>query len=384
MPEPQFVPVDLTPTDDPSNKEPIVPVDGFQDDQFAPLDLTPSSSFTDDLVEIANEDLPPVPDPPPAPPAPTPAPATPPAPELIEYEDGSALTIEKWKKGWRAVLDSGSGNPEIFYGNTKDEMWTNVAAAKMHATKHIRDLDRKIKLTARQEPQPPASPAQPVPRPRALTADEIIEVKTQLASDPSLALDNYFQKRTGLSLDQLVSLAGEGRQARQELDAEATVRAFRAQHPEYMMLDENYKAMVGWLAKYKLNRTRTDQNNDEILDSLYRSGAWNPQSLNEAFEDLAQEGLLELDLGSPEQDEQDPPVPEPVPQVQPPAPTPNPRIANVRVGQRAGLGIRQRETVNVPRSTPRPPSDEEFDNMTDAEIAAQFAAVRRYASQTRR
>lgn len=258
-------------------------------------------------------------------------------------------------------------------------MWTNVAAAKMHATRHIRDLDRKIKLTAQPQPQPANNPSQAVPQLRALTADEIHELKNQLNSDPGLAFDTYFQKRTGLSIEQLTALANEGRLAKQELEAESVVRVFKARHPDYIMLDDNYRAMLGWLAKYKLGRTLNEQNQYEIITALYDRGIWTPENLDEAFEDLAQDGLLELEL-EPEDEE-----PVPAPPAQPAAPTPNPRIANVRVGQRAGLGIRQRETVNVPRADAnQPPSDEEFERMSDAEIAAQFAAVRRYASQTRR
>jgi hypothetical protein len=388
--EEQFAPVDLTPSDDPSNKVP--PPDGFADELFAPLDVRPSpASFADQLGEIAEEEqlgpaLPDAEDAPPAPPAPPPAPAAPPAPEVIEYEDGSTLSIDKTGKGWRAVLDSGSGNPEIFYGKTKDEMWSNVAAAKMHATRHIRDLDRKIKLTARPAPALPPQTAQPVPQARPLTADEIFEIKNQLKDDPGLALDTYFQKRTGLTIDQLVGLANQGSLAKSELDNEATVRVFKSQHPEYLMLDDNYKAMLGWLAKYKLGKTLTDKNQDEMMDAVCRAGAWTPESLDEAFQDLAQDGLLELEPGPSDEDEPEPQaVPAPALPAQPAAPAPSSRIANVRVGQRAGLGLRQRETVNVPRTgAPRPPSDEEFESMTDAEIAAQFAAVRRYASQTRR
>lgn len=376
MPDDQFVPVDLDPK---APTAPPVP-DGFSDELFAPLDLSSPNNFSEQLEEIADEhNVPPVP--PPAPPTPAP-PAPAPQPEVIEYEDGSALSIEKTTKGWRAVLDSGSGNPEVFYGKTQNEMWTNVAAAKMHATRHIRDLDRKIKLTARPEPTP-AQPTHPVPRARALTADEIAEIKNQIGSDPALAFDNYFQKRTGLSIEQLTNLANEGRLAKQELEAESVVRVFKARHPEYEMLDDNYRAMLGWLAKYKLNRTLTDQNQFEVITALYDRGIWTPENLDEAFEDLAQDGLLELALDSSQEEEEIPAVP--VPQAQPATPTPNPRIANVRVGQRAGLGIRQRETVAVPRAdNNQPPSDEEFERMTDAEIAAQFASVRRYASQTRR
>jgi hypothetical protein len=374
MSEEQFVPVDLESPNNPSNVPPTPPPvpDGFADDLFAPLDTRPGDLDNEDLI------VPPIPSTEPIP-APTPAPPAPSAPEVIEYEDGSSLSIEKTNRGWKSTLNSGVGKPEIFYGKTKEEMWTNVASAKMHATRRIHDLNREVKLTARPEPAP-QGPVQPVPQTRQLTADEIVEVTNQLKSNPSLAFDTYFQKRTGLTIDQLVNLANEGRQARQELEAESVVRVFKARHPEYLVVDGNYKSMLGWLAKYKLGRTLTDQNAVEITEQLYQRGQWTVENLDEAYGDLAQDGLLDLDLGPSEEEEEVPPTPPQAPQ-----PPPNPRIANVRVGQRAGLGIRQRETSPVPpRDATRPPSDEELDAMSDADITAHFAAIRRYRAQQAR
>jgi hypothetical protein len=385
MPADQFVDVDLNPgaTQDGNPPTPAATnPDSFADDLFAPLDLRPGATFADELGEIANEEQPPVlPDTQFAPAPPAPVPTAPPQPEVIQYDDGSTLSVEKTNKGWRASLDSGVGNPENFYGKTKEEMWTNVASAKMHATRKINELNRKVKLSVR--PQVTAEqPQQPMAQARALTSDEVAEVAQQLKSDPSLAFDTYFQKRTGMPIDQLVNLANDGRLARQELEAEAVAQAFKARHPEYQVVEANYQAMLGWLAKYKLGRTFTDANQQEIITTLYNRGLWNVNNLDEAYEDLTQDGFLELDLAPLDEDETEvdaPAVPQPAP------PAPNPRIANVRVGQRAGLGIRQREATPTrqPDAT-RPPSDEEFDRMSDAEIAAQFAAVRRYASQTRR
>jgi hypothetical protein len=374
----QFVPVDLERLNQPQNPQvPAVP-DGFADELFAPLDTRPEPIELPDGSAAQPAAAPEAPAIPALPPAAAPAAPPAPQPEVITYDDGSSLTVEKTNKGWRAILDSGAANAEIFYGKTKDEMWTNVAAGKINATRKIRDLNRKLKLTARPEAAP-AESTEVVPQLRNLTADEIYEIKNQLNTDPALAFDTYFQKRSGLTIEQLVSLASEGRLAKKELEAESVARVFKARHPEYVMCDENYKAMVGWLARYRLNRTLTDTNQNEIMNLLYDRGHWTPESLDEAFEDLAQDGLLELDLEEEEEE------PETAPPAQPAVPAPNPRIANVRVGQRAGLGIRQRETTTARQpDSEQPPSDEDFDRMSDAEITAHFAAVRRHVSQSRR
>lgn len=386
----QFVDVDLNPgaTQDRQRQQVATP-DPFADEQFAPLDLR-QAPLAEQLADLANANPELAPPPPPDLPGQDeidqqPAPPAVHEPEVIQYDDGSALTITKNSRGWEAVLDSGSGNPEVFRGKTKDEMWTNIAAAKMHATRHIRDLNKKIKLTVRNEA--PAQPQQPQVGPqqvqnRALTADEVVEIKNQLGVNPDLALDAYFQKKTGLSINQLVALARQGANeahaSRSTLDMEAIAKEFTGSHPEYQSTNENYFALIGWLTKYKLGRTLTKRNTDEMMDLLYESGHFTVDSLDEAYEELVQDGFLEL--ASQEQEEEEEPEPPA------PPPTPNPRIARVRVGPRAGLGIRTRETTAAAREpvTNRPPSAEELDNLSDAEIAQLFSGVRRVASQSAR
>lgn len=393
-PTTSYVPVDLNPaaTQDRRQQE------GFEDDRFS-QPYAAAEPLANSLADIANSnpDLVPAMDEVPPPVLPgqeDPVPDTPPAPqrlepEVFEYEDGSTLTIEKTNRGWRASLDSGV-QVENFYGRTKEEMFTNIAAAKIHATRHIRDLNRKIKLTARNEiiePQQPVQPALQIPQPRALTPEDINMVKQQLSENPDLALDTLFQKKTGMTVGELALLAREGRIARAELEMEGVSREFTSNHPEYLLLDDNYSAMVGWLAKYKLNRTLTKRNQEEIMGQLYEHGFWTLDNLEEAFEELTDSGLLELAPDSEVEEEEDelPPAPPRVP-LQPAAqPTPSPRIARVRVGPRAGLGIRTRETtVSRQDTSQRPPSAEELDNLSDDDIQKLFSGVRRVASQSAR
>lgn len=392
----QFVDVDLNPasTEDRQRQQVQPVVDPFVDEQFAPLDLR-QTPLADQLADLANQD----PDQPPAPDLPgqdepfeQPAPPAAHEPEVIQYEDGSALTITKNSRGWEAVLDSGSGNPEVFRGKTKDEMWTNIAAAKMHATRHIRDLNKKIKLTVRNEaPTRQQPPQQPLPQqhvqyqqPVQLTADDITEIKNQLSVNPALALDTLFQKQTGLTVAQLAALAkqgyNEGRASRSTLDMESIAKEFTGSHPDYVSTDENYYALIGWLTKYKLGRTLTKRNASEMMDALYEQGFFTVDNLDEAYEELVQDGFLELATEEQEEEEEEPATPAP------PPPTQNPRIARVRVGPRAGLGIRARETTAATRepAANRPPSAEELDNMSDAEISQLFSGVRRVASQSAR
>ncbi len=303
--------------------------------------------------------------------------SAPPQPEVIEYQDGSSITVEKTNKGWQATLDTGTGaGAEVFYGRTKDEMWQNIASGKLAATKKIRELNRKAKLG-----NAPAQPARPIeqvaaPVSHQLNADELFDIKTKLASDPNLALETWFQKRTGLTVDQLMSLATQGATARQELDVEAVAKEFVAGQPDYYSLDDNYAAMVAYLSKTKLNQPLSDppspQQLEQALRGLYFSGNWSVVNLNEAFEELSEAGLLET--APVEEVETQPAAPAP------PNPDPNSRIENVRVGKRlAGAGIRQQDStvraVEEPSNTAV--SAEALDNLSDKEVAETFAAIRR-------
>lgn len=409
----QFVAVDLNPaaTED-AHRQAVN--DGFIDDQFAPLDLRSgpqamaemlgpiadeNPEFAPTAEEIAAADgteLPPALASP-APVASPPVPPVAPQPEVFQYEDGSTVTVEKTSKGWCAMLVSGTKN-ERFYGRTKDELLTNVLAAKLHATRKINELSRKLKLTARSEA--PAPQPQVQPQLRDLTADEIFEIKNLLSTNPALAFNQMFQKQTGMSLNQLVGLLEQGRHAKDELDSEATAKAFVAQNPDYYADPkwENYNAIVGYLSKNKLNKTLTETNQNEIMRDLIRGGQWTVENLQNAFEELSEDGLLLTDPNaSPDQEEEEvpvivpPAVPAPAPPAVPaaapvtPPPPPDPRIAGRRVAQRVGLGIRASQTTTVPQeAATRPPSADELDNLSDTELQNLFSGVRRHAAQSAR
>lgn len=365
----QYVDVDLNPAATEAHAQRVendpfaVHDDGFSQPYAAsePMDL-------EALAAEQQADIPP------AQPAPTPRAAQPAQPEVIEYQDGSSITIEHTNKGWQAVLDTGTGaGAEVFYGRTKDEMWQNIASGKLAATKKIRELNRKAKLGN--------APAQPVERPAVtaapvahqLTADELFDIKTKLAADPNLALETWFQKRTGLTVDQLMQVATQGAAARQELDVEAVAKEFVASQPEYYSLDDNYASMVAYLSKTRLGQPLSDpptaQQLENALRGLYFSGNWTVANLNDAFEELSEAGLLEM---APEEEVAATPAPEP-------NPAPNSRIANVASGKRPAYGIRQ-ENSSV-RHSEEPASTavtaEALDGASDKDIAEMFAAVRR-------
>ena len=324
--------------------------------------------------------------------APPAVPAVQPAadqPEVIRNEDGSSLEIVHTNRGWKAVINSGTGaQPEVFYGATKDEMWHNIARGKANATKQIRELTKKIKLGADAPAAPPAPAAPAVANIRDLTAEEAFDIKTQLDANPDLALKTWFQKATGLSLEQLVGLAKKGSEANLELEAENVAKTFIQQTPDYWPdpAGKNFFAMVAWLAKQKLHTTVTAENFNSLYNGIINGGHWTVRNLTEAFHDLSESGLLEVAQDEVEEETQ--------PQAEPVAPAPatppaTPAPANGRIGRtarqpRAGLGTRPSATQSVRVETDNPPAAEDLDNLSDTAIKELFDGVRKQRLMGRR
>lgn len=325
---------------------------------------------------------------PPAPvePAPVPPPASvvepqePEGPEVTELEDGGTITLEKEKGQWKATLDPGNGaNAEVFWGKNKNGLMTNVLKAKLNATKKIRDLNKQLKLGNQAVKPAPVKPA-PVPQTRELTADELFEIQTELQANPDKALETWFQKKTGLSVTQLVDIAKRGAVADAELRIEAISREFLSKNPDYHPDDKNVETIVRWLGKYKIG------NPAATMYDLDAAGQWTVENLEEAFADLSDDGLLvkaPKPPKAPRQAESTPQVP--VPSEQVPAPRPDERIVRTETRPRAALGIRTSELTPVaPPEAPTAPSDDDLNNMSDAQIAQLLGGVKRMRIQTRR
>lgn len=301
-----------------------------------------------------------------------PVPEAIPEPLVFNYDDGSRAIVEKSSKGWKATLDSGTGaQPEIFYGATKEKMYERLMSAKIQATKKIREQNRTMKLGSN---QPQIQEQQPVQefRPRALTPDDINQLKLQLADNPELAFDNYFQKKTGRSLEELNRMAEEGKRARQELEADAVSREFVDTTSDYFAAPENYQAIVKWLSRYKLNKIANDGNFGQIIYELYDKNLWTLYTVTEAYEDLRDNGLLVLPPLTPE-----PAVQEEVEEERTTTPTPTrrPRPA-------AGLGLRQNEARGnrqVPETTLTPSN---LEDLSDKQIEELMAQVRRMPKES--
>jgi hypothetical protein len=301
-------------------------------------------------------------------------------PEIFEVEDGT-VTLEKERGQWKAtLLNSVGGNPQIYWGKNKNELLINAMKAQLNATAKIRELNKKVKLTAA---PPTQRPADPTPSVRKLTADEVFEIKALWESDPAAALDMLVKRRTNVSLEELVGKAQRGDQANMNLETEATSKEFLARNPGYYPDSENknFQSLIKWLAKFKLGKTATEANAGDIFTELWQTGNYTAENLEEAFEDLTEDGLMV----KPRLPKPSPPVEvnqQPVPQPAPAAPTP--RIVKTETRPRAALGIGRSDATATPPAAPSAPTDEDLDDLSDEQIKALLGGVRRQRVAARR
>jgi hypothetical protein len=262
-----------------------------------------------------------------------------------------------------------------------------LSAGKLRATQKIRDMNRQIKLEGGQ-----TSPAAPVSSPgevhKSLSADDIFDIKTKLADNPDLAFATWFQKKTGMPVEELVRLARIGKSASDELAAEAVCKEFTNTHPEYALTDQNFKHLVSWLCKYELGQPLSGRDPYAMIEVLHNAGKFTPDHLHKAYEDLVSDGFLELKSTEPEPEPEVAPVETVKPAVAESAtatPPTNGRIAREERRPRAGLGIRTREAIAASQpGTEKPPSVEEFDNMSDEQLSKIYSDIRKSRAGTRR
>lgn len=371
------------------------------DNEFAPLDTRPDID-TDALVQGASPEelerikaaeaaqVQPQPEVQPAP-----APVN--QPEIIDLEGGGRIVIEKQDDGLlKATLTGieGAGN-ETFYGHSEGELLRQVLPAKLNATRKIRQLNRDLKLRVEPAPAPPT-----VAQPKQLTADDVAQIKMELAADPSKAFDIYFQKRAGLSVEELVELAKKVTvQAERNYVNEESL-LFRDEYPEYYNTDNNFAVLMGVLSKKYLKIELTEQNVGSIMDELVKRRFYNRHSLGEAYEEAASAGLLEVKPDEYEPAPVDEPAPAPVAAQPAPAPQPAP-AATVPAQQPApGIQVEQpttratklsgsyglRQSQNRPAEEPTNdvPTDEELEALPTDKINELFAQVRQAKLRSRR
>ena len=307
-------------------------------------------------------------------------------PETLDLEDGTQLVLKKDKGWWVGSVIGAAGSPQTYKGQTKNQLILEVLKAQANATKKIREQNREIKLGKSLPERQAAAPEAPKPaKARPLTGDERFEIKTLWESDPSAAFDLLLQKTRGVTIDDILDSANEGKEkgsyAANTLSAEQVNKTFLANNPDYYPDPNftNFGLIVKWLAKFKLGKSFRKGEEEQIFNELVATGNYTAENLEEAFKDLSDDDLL---VRAPRQPNPPPPVvvEEPVP-----APRPDSRIVSQVTRPRAALGIRPSDVTPVRTSeTPNAPSAEDLEDYSDEQIAALMAGIRQQRARSRR
>jgi len=351
--------------------------DPWEDDKFSQLDLrTGPEHFASELAEIANSN----PDqfaPPPEPVVETPltpvveTPVIPQyaQPETVTMDDGSSVEITNDVEGWHATVNPGGGKTlQIYHAHSERDLLKALAVAQANATKKINQQEKQIKLIRKMdEPQTPASTT------KELTADQIFEIKTLQQSDPVAAWKKTIELTTGLTWEEFVNAAKDGRAVKQEMTRNQIAGMFFEKRPAYQKTKANEGEMLKYLA---------DNKKDFTVENLML-----------AYDDLMEAGLLpDVPKSRPVTTVVTQPNTEPaaipvVPEVAvtPVTPPANPRIERPAGRANAALGLRANETTTVrPLADQRAPSVEELNELPDDEITRLFAGVIRAKAQSAR
>lgn len=310
-------------------------------------------------------------------------------PQVYEFPDGSSYTIAPFRGGLKATLSLGGGaGPEVFYGKDQGELLNTIIQGKLNASKKIRQQNKELKTRVQPAAAAPRrTAAAPRPTVRELTVDQKFAIKTQLESDPDLAMASWFQQKTGMTIEQLIELAQEGvkegRTAKEEAFIRDEIGAFKEEHPRFTSNDDNFYLLMGCLTKQQLNQEypRDAEKAEEIWSTLLEANRFNRNILTEAYDSLVEDGLLEL---APEEEELPVelalpgPAPVPAPASRDSAAPRTPRVASI------ALGVRPSQVSGQAPSPTRAPSAEELDNLPTTDINALMAQVRQSRAAARR
>src|ERR1035441_7138023 len=110
------------------------------DDDLPPAPITPA--LTPEVIQTQT------PEPTPEVQVVPPPPVEEDTPETMDLDDGTQLTLEKDKGQWKGSVIGQSGNPQIYWGKTKNELVFNILKAQANATKKIREQNARLKFNS--------------------------------------------------------------------------------------------------------------------------------------------------------------------------------------------------------------------------------------------
>jgi hypothetical protein len=222
---------------------------------------------------------------------------------------------------YRKVIDLGDGSGvQVFEGTSQDEVIEKLATAQLNATRKIRELSQAKK----EEPKP-------VER----TPEEEWLLSQELLSSPSKTVEKLFEQVTGMPVKAFKSKLERLNAFEQAQSEEAAAREFMSKHPEFVPSPANARKIEKYVRTYNLDGTKAE-------------------SIEQAFMDLNESGLLEVKAAQQQQQQQAQQEPEAAQQsriatqAQQPARTSTTRMSS---------GISARRST-AQRSAPEPTEDD--------------------------
>lgn len=147
---------------------------------------------------------------------------------------------------WSVTVDLKDGSPiQKYYGDTQDEVVSELVKAQEHASRTIKIQKAKLRVTAK--------PNQSSPRvnfePRSLTADERYALTARL-NDPSQsaeAIRFFVESEIGAPLEDIRRLLTVAQDESRSSTFKKETDDFLAAHPTFKKSQENEDAILGYL-----------------------------------------------------------------------------------------------------------------------------------------
>lgn len=185
--------------------------------------------------------------------------------------DNGNATAAKFQR--EIDLGDGSGK-QVFKAETAEALLDILTDAQKNATIKIREQAFELKRAQRAQPERIDTPTASK---RDLTAQELLDITNELASNPASAVDKIFKAQTGLTAAEVGTFINDFKNAQSVAKADTD---FLMNHQnDYVPSAQNASRIEKFLADEKLTHTH--------------------KNLEYAFQELTENGLLEVNVADP-------------------------------------------------------------------------------------
>lgn len=204
--------------------------------------------------------------------------AEPVAAEEVPTPEAPAVTIEPESvpepkatkpEKWSRTIIGEDGSERTISASTKDELIDRLVEAQQSLLKKQAALRAKL-----YKPAPVSESGPALPKPTTLTEDEASELAQELVTSPATAFEKLLRSQVGLTSEQLRAELESARNLQAKMNFQAQTQAWLKMHPEYIVNPKNGARMTRMLSLNSLTPT--------------------PENLERVFQELREDGLLDL------------------------------------------------------------------------------------------